>query len=494
MGEAGGLLQWLYSGFENTIAFVNEVLWGYVLIYGLLAVGIMFSVRLRFFQLFRFGELIRTVTRPPEKDSHGITPMQALMTSLASRVGTGNIAGVAVALYAGGPGALFWMWVVAFLGMATAYAESSLAQLYKVNDSNGMYRGGPAFYIAKGLNAPRAGMAFAICLLVVFGLVFNAVQANAIAESLNESFGFDKVSVGLFLAVLSGAVIFGGVRQIAKVAEVVVPFMALAYLGVALWILIANIDRVPEAMAMILRSAFGLEPAVGGVVGGMTAAMLNGVKRGLFSNEAGMGSAPNIAAVAIPSPHHPSSQGFVQSLGVFIDTLLICSATGVMILLSDALQPGSGITGSVLTQHAMAYHIGAYGKDFVAIAVFFFAFTSIIGNYSYAEGALTYMKIDTRTSLVLLRSAVLIFVVWGAYEKIGTVFDTADATMGVMASINLVAIVLLSGLVVKLTKDYFEQRKKGDPCFDLAQYPELKGQVEEDIWGTKPAEAAKNQA
>lgn len=483
MNADSGVLGWLYSLFVDPIAVINDVLWGYVLIYGLLAVGILFSVRLRFMQVFHFGELVRSVLRAPERDSSGITPFQALTTSLASRVGTGNIAGVAVALYTGGPGAMFWMWVVAFLGMATAYGESTLAQLYKVSDHNGTYRGGPAFYIARGLNAPRAGMAFAICLLVVFGLVFNAVQANAIAESMNESFGFDKVYIGLFLALLSGVVIFGGVRKIARVAEVVVPFMALIYLGIAVWIMLTNIGRVPEALMMIINSAFGLEPAVGGFVGGMTAAMLQGVKRGLFSNEAGMGSAPNIAAVAVPSPHHPSSQGFVQSLGVFIDTLLICSATGVMILLSDSLQPGSGVSGSVLTQQAMSYHIGSYGGDFIAIAVFFFAFTSIIGNYSYAEGAMTYLKLDNRIGMTVLRSLVLVFIVWGAYEKIGTVFDTADAVMGIMASINLVGITLLSGLVVKLTKDYFEQSKTGSPYFHLDQYPELKGQIDEKIWG-----------
>lgn len=212
------------------------------------------------------------------------------------------------------------------------------------------------------------------------------------------------------------------------------------------------------------------------------AAMLNGVKRGLYSNEAGMGSAPNIAAVAVPSPHHPSSQGFVQALGVFIDTLLICTATGVMILMSNALQV-TDATGTVLTQHALAYHIGPHGKDFVALAVFFFAFTSIIGNYSYAEGALTYLKLDNRVALTVLRVLVLVFILWGSYESLATVFDTADMTMGVMALINLVAIMLLSGLVVKLTRDYFNQLKTGEPNFRLSDYPELKGQIEDSIWG-----------
>lgn len=468
--------------YTEFVADVNTVLWGHVLIYALLAVGVYFSVRLGFLQVFRFPELVRSVTRTPRKDHHGITPIQALMTSLASRVGTGNIAGVAVAITTGGPGALFWMWLVAFLGMATAYAESTLAQLYKVSDHDGLYRGGPAFYISRGLKAPWAGTLFSVALLVVFGLAFNAVQANSIAESMQESFGFDRIHVGVFVAVLSGLVIFGGVRNIARVAEIIVPFMAVAYLGVALWVMIANIDQVPAAIMLILRSAFGLEQAAGGVMGGMMAAMLNGVKRGLYSNEAGMGSAPNIAAVAVPSPHHPSSQGFVQALGVFIDTLLICTATGVMILMSNALQV-SDANGTVLTQHALAYHIGPHGKDFIALAVFFFAFTSIIGNYSYAEGALTYLKLDNPVVLTLLRVLVLVFILWGSYESLATVFDTADMTMGVMALINLVAIMLLSGLVVKLTRDYFNQLKTGEPNFRLSDYPELKGQVEESIWG-----------
>ncbi|WP_273170168.1 sodium:alanine symporter family protein [Lautropia mirabilis] len=470
------------NAMTNAIDAINTVVWGYILIYGLLAVGIYFSIRLRFLQIFHFREFIRAVTRTPEKDSQGITPIQALTTSLASRVGTGNIAGVAVAVYTGGPGALFWMWIVALLGMATAYAESALAQLYKVNDHHGLYRGGPAFYISRGLKSPWAGAVFSVALLVVFGLVFNAVQANAIAESFSESFSLDRTQVGVALAVLSGIVIFGGIRNIARVAEVVVPFMAVAYLGVALWVLVANVDKIPDVLVLIVRSAFGLDQAAGGLVGGMTAAMLNGVKRGLYSNEAGMGSAPNIAAVAIPSPHHPSSQGFVQALGVFIDTILICTATGVMILMSDALQPGSGVTGTVLTQHALAYHIGEHGKDFVALAVFFFAFTSIIGNYSYAEGALTYLNINNKPCLFILRALVLVFIVWGAREAITTVFDAADAVMGIMAIINLVGISLLSGLVVKLTRDYFEQAKHGDPRFRLSDYPELKGQIEEEIW------------
>lgn len=462
----------------SIINFLNTVFWGYVLIYGLLAVGVFFTFRLKFVQFAHFGEMLRSIFQAPSTDRGGITPFQALCTSLASRVGTGNLAGVAVAIALGGPGAIFWMWVVALLGMATAYAESTLAQLYKVRDAEGNFRGGPAFYIAHGLKAPWAGALFSVCLIIAFGLVFNAVQANSIAEAVQGAFGIPKLAVGGAVAVLAGVVIFGGIKTIARVAEWVVPFMAVAYLGLALFVMVTHLSEVPAVFMLIVKSAFGIESAVGGVAG----AMLNGVKRGLFSNEAGMGSAPNIAASATPNPHHPSSQGLVQALGVFIDTLLICSATAFMILLSGVLTPGSALTGTPLTQAAMTVHLGSAGNAFIAVAIFFFAFTSIIGNYSYAENALSFLKLANKPGLTVLRLAALAFVMWGAYESVATVFDAADAAMGLMATINLVAICMLSGLVAKLTVDYFQQRKTGEPTLDPAMYPELKGQIDEDIW------------
>lgn len=460
------------------IGFLNTIFWGYVLIYGLIAVGIFFTIRLGFIQFRHFPELFRSVLAVPENDKSGITPFQALCTSLASRVGTGNLAGVAVALYLGGAGALFWMWVVATVGMATAYSESALAQLYKITDENGQYRGGPAFYIARGLKAPWAGAVFSVCLIVAFGLVFNAVQSNSIADAMQGAFGVEKVWVGVALAVLTALIIFGGIRQIAQVAEYIVPFMAVAYLGMAVYVVLANITEVPGVIALIVKSAFGLEQAAGGVAG----AMLNGVKRGLFSNEAGMGSAPNIAAVATPAPHHPSSQGFVQALGVFIDTILICTATGIMILLSGTLVPGSEVTGTQLTQAAMVQHIGEAGRYFIAIAIFFFAFTSIIGNYAYAENAMVFLKLNNKGAISALRIAVLLMVIWGAYTTVAVVFDAADAAMGLMATINLIAILALSGTVAKLTKDYFDQKKSGVPRFNPDQYPELDGKIEVAIW------------
>lgn len=465
------------------VDFLNSIIWGYVLVYGLLAVGLFFTVRLGFLQFLHFGEMIRAIRGSRESDVHGISPFQALCTSLASRVGTGNLAGVAVALYLGGAGAIFWMWMVALVGMATGYAESTLAQLYKQRDGKGQYRGGPAVYIAKGLGSPWAGGVFAVCLILSFGLIFNAVQANSIADAMQGAFGIPKLWVGVAVAVLAGVVIFGGLRSIVRFAELVVPFMAGIYILIALGIMVVNYDQVGEVLALIVKSAFGLSEATGGVAGSITAAMLNGIKRGLFSNEAGMGSAPNIAATATPAPHHPSSQGLVQAFGVFVDTIVICTATAVMILLSGVLEPGNGVTGTQLTQDAMAGHIGEFGNYFIAIAILFFAFTSIVANYTYAENALVYLGGDNALALNLLRSAALAMVVWGGYEAVVTVFNAADASMGLMASINLIAIVLLSGTVLKLTKDYLAQRKEGVvPHFKSRDYPELHQKIDSDIW------------
>ncbi|PPK60389.1 AGCS family alanine or glycine:cation symporter [Malaciobacter marinus] len=465
------------------IDFLNNIFWGYILIYGLLAVGVFFTIKLKFIQFVHFKEMFKSVFDKDETDESGISPFQALTISLASRVGTGNLAGVAVALYLGGAGAIFWMWIVALVGMATAYAESTLAQLYKIKDKNDQYRGGPAFYIAKGLKSPVLAAIFSISLILAFGLVFNAVQANSIAGAVSAAFGVEKLYVGFTVAAVTALVIFGGIKGIAKVAEIVVPFMAVIYLLLAIFTMIINYEAVPGILALIVKSAFGLEEAAGGVAGGVLAALLNGVKRGLFSNEAGMGSAPNIAAVATPAPHHPSSQGFVQALGVFIDTLLICTATAVMILLAGVLDPESGIKGIELTQLALSTHIGDAGVYFIAIAILFFAFTSIIGNYSYAENALTYLGIGNKLGVTILRFATIAMVIWGSYEKVQTVFNAADASMGLMATINLIAIVLLSGTVVKLTKDYLEQREQGkEPTFEAKYYPELKDKIDTTIW------------
>jgi len=463
------------------IDFLNTIFWDYVLIYGLLAVGIYFTIRLGLLQFLHFPEMWRCIRGSGDTDRDGITPFQALSVSLASRVGTGNIAGVAVALTAGGPGAIFWMWMVALVGMATAYAESTLAQLYKIHGSDGMYRGGPAYYISRGLKMNWLAGLFAVALILSFGLVFNAVQANSIAEAVEVAFGISPALVGVAVAVLSGLIIFGGIPQIARTAQMIVPVMAGLYLLAAIVVLAMNITVVPGILTGIVKSAFGLQEAVGGVAGGVMAAMMNGIKRGLFSNEAGMGSAPNIAAVAVPAPHHPSSQGFVQALGVFIDTILVCTATAVMILLADVI-PTEELTGVNLTQAALADHFGGFGHIFIAIAIFFFAFTSIIGNYSYAENAMVFLGAG-KPGILVLRVVALAMVIWGSLQTVQTVFNFADASMGLMATINLIAIVALSGTVAHVTRDYLRQRKAGqEPQFHIADHPGIAPGVKGDIW------------
>ncbi len=462
---------------------LNGILWNYVLVYGLLGAGLFFTIRLGALQFVHFREMLRVITSARSTDKHGITPFQALTVSLASRVGTGNLAGVAVALTLGGPGAIFWMWIVALVGMATAYSESTLAQLYKITTPSGEYRGGPAFYISKGLNAPWAGALFSVCLILSFGLVFVAVQSNSIAEALNGAFGVEKLWVGGVVAAAAAVVVFGGIKAIARVAEILVPVMAGGYLLIAVLVMVLNITEVPGLLWLIISSALGLQEAAGGVAGGVMAAMLNGIKRGLFSNEAGMGSAPNIAAVATPSPHHPSSQGLVQAFGCFVDTILVCTATALLILLSGVMT-GDGTTGMLLTQNALNVHLGAIGAYFVAIAIIFFGFTSILGNYSYAENAMVFLGLGGKVATNLLRAACLAMVVWGAMQTVTTVFNFADAAMGVMAVINLTAIILLSGTVYRLTKDYFGQRSAGqEPTFVLEEFEGKADGISSKIWG-----------
>lgn len=466
------------------VDFLNTILWGYVLVWGLLAAGLYLTFRLGFLQFRHFPELFRVIKSSRETSGSGITPLQALTISLASRVGTGNLAGVAVAITLGGPGAIFWMWMVALVGMATAYAESTLAQLYKVRNEAGSYRGGPAYYMWHGLNAKWMGYLFCIFFVFSFGLIFVSVQSNAIAEAADGAFGIPKLATGVVIALLAGVVIFGGIKSIANVADKVVPFMAGAYLLVALVVIVMNITEVPAMLALIVKSAFGMEQAAGGFAGGMTVALLNGVKRGLFSNEAGMGSAPHIAAVAVPEPHHPSSQGLVQALGVFIDTILLCTATALMMLLSGVMDWGPDMpTGMELTQVALSAHIGVVGPAFLAIAILFFAFTSILGNYAYSENVLEFLGLTGKVPLTVFRLMQMGMVVWGAAQPVAKVFNFADASMAIMAVINLIAVVLLSGTVIRLTKDYFAQRRAGqEPVFRISQHDGLDKGIDASIW------------
>ncbi|CAM4249064.1 alanine/glycine:cation symporter family protein [Vibrio agarivorans] len=469
----------------DIINLMNDLLWGSILVYLLVGVGIYFTVRLGFIQFRHFRHMFSVLRNSRKSDQAGISSFQALCTSLAARVGTGNMAGVAVALTVGGPGAIFWMWLIAMLGMATSFAESTLAQLYKTKDDDGNYRGGPAYYMEKGLGMRWMGVLFSIFLIIAFGLVFNAVQANSIASAMNTAFGWDEMYVGIAVVALSAVVIFGGIKRIARTAELIVPVMALAYLLLAMFIMLTNLEKLPDVLMLIFKSAFGLQEAAAGGLGyAIAQAMINGIKRGLFSNEAGMGSAPNAAASATPYPPHPASQGYVQMLGVFMDTVVICSATVAIILMSgEYLGTETAVTGIELTQRALSAQVGEWGAIFVAVAIFFFAFTSIIANYSYAETNLIFLEHNHKAGLGLFRIVVLGMVMFGALASLPVVWALADVSMGLMAIVNLVAILLLSGIVVKLAKDYNKQLAEGKvPTFDANEYPELRSQLEDGIW------------
>ena len=471
----------------NLIDPVSRVLYTYILIYLLVAAGIYFTIRTRFIQIRYFGRMLRQVLHSRE-NGDGISSFQAFCIGLASRVGTGNIAGVAIALTVGGPGAIFWMWVVAAIGMATALIEATLGQIFKVRADDGSFRGGPAFYIQRGLGSRAGGMLFAVLLVFTFGFAFNMLQANAISDVLNASHEIEVHWTTIGLVLLAAPVLFGGVKRVAKVAEFVLPLMALAYVTLALIIVAMHIGHLPQVLGQIIGGAFGFTQMAGGFTGGIAAAMLNGVKRGLFSNEAGMGSAPNVAATATVS--HPVKQGLIQSLGVFVDTMIICSATAFIILISgpeiyDPAAPGKR-AGAALTQAAIGSALGSWTTGLMTGLVFVFAFSSVLGNYVYAEINLFFLGAK-KNAIMIFRLLVLGAIALGATSKLATVWDIADIAMGFMALVNLVAIVLLGKWAFAAIRDYHRQSADGsDPVF-VAEQAGLPGVLEGDIWSGRLA-------
>lgn len=475
-----------YQGdyFVNTfLTVLNEYL-SALLICLLLGTGIYFTGRLGCLQIRQFSHMFALIKGSRGRSEEGISSFQALCTGLAARVGTGNLAGVALALSLGGPGAIFWMWIIALIGMATAFAESSLAQLYKSRDQQGNYCGGPAYYMEKGLGQRWMGILFSIFLIIAYGWVFNSVQSNSIAQAMQLAFGFKPLYVGLCIAALASTIIFGGNRAVSRVTEWMVPFMALAYLSLTGWVVITHFSQLPIILSLVFKSAFGWQEAGAGALAyTLKQALSNGVKRGLFSNEAGMGSAPNTAAAAEPYPPHPASQGYIQMLGVFLDTMVICSATATIILCSGTLENVQGIEGIELTQQAFSAVLGSWGSSFVALALFFFAFTAVIANYSYAENNLIFLKQQSQGKLLLFRLTVLGMMLFGAVANVPVVWTLADISMGLMAITNLVALALLSKTAIKLAKDYQLQRRQGKlPTFNADVYPEIINQLTPGIW------------
>ena len=463
---------------QHIIDVTNDLLWTYIMIAALIACALYFTVRSGFVQFRMIGEMIRQLAnsneRHHEQGKH-ISPFQAFAVSLASRVGTGNLAGVATAIAVGGPGAVFWMWVIALIGSANAFIESTLAQLYKCRTEDS-FIGGPAYYILHGLKCRWMAVLFSVLTILTFGFAFNTVQSNTLCEAVENAFGISHVYIGIAITVMTLIIIFGGIQRIAKVSSVIVPIMALGYILLALTIVVLNISQLPAVLELIFKNAFGVEQVVGGGVG---AALMQGIKRGLFSNEAGMGSAPNVAATA--STSHPVKQGLIQSLGVFTDTLIICSCTAFIILMSG-IELGGEMDGIRLTQEALTVQIGSAGRIFVAIAIFFFAFSSIIGNYYYGEANIKFVS-SSKKVLNIYRTLVCVMVMGGAIMSLQTVWSLADLTMGLMTLCNIAAIVLLGGQVFTLLKDYRKQKSEGkDPVFRKSEIKEFASNDAIESW------------
>lgn len=471
---------------ESIIKTIGDVLSDYALIPLLLLVAVYLTWRTRGVQFRMIGEMCRLLVAPKPKDGKSgrdsLSSFQAFMVSVASHVGTGNLAGVATAITLGGPGAVFWMWVIAIVGAATSFIECTLAQLFKIPDGEGGFRGGPAYYIHRGIGSRLWAVTFAVLISLTFGFAYNSVQSNTIVQAFSSSWGLNELVVTVCITALALIIIWGGIRSIARFSEWVVPIMAIAFVLVGIVIMVMNYQKIPGCFKMIVDSAFGLEQAVGGTMG---AAMAFGIRRGLFSNEAGEGSAPNAAATANVS--HPVKQGLVQALGVYTDTLLICSCTAFIILLSGV--PIGESEGIRLTQAAIdsEFHSVGIGATFVSVAIFFFAFTSIIANYYYGE---TNIKFITPRPIYvyLYRVAVAAMVFIGGLSSLGLVWSLADITMALMAICNLAAVLILGRYAFRALNDYRRQKKQGqNPVYYREVNPEIA-----DItlcWPSKSAES-----
>lgn len=467
---------------NELITAVNDVIWSYVLIVALVGCGLWFTWRTKFVQFRMVGEMLRLLTESAVdsvgdqvkgKEKRHISSFQAFAVSVATRVGTGNLAGVATAIVIGGPGAVFWMWLIALIGSATAFVESTLAQLYKQKHKDS-FIGGPAYYIQKGLKQRWMAILFAILITLQFGLSNNSIQANTICGAMQEAFGWSPIWVGVALATMALFIVFGGIQRIAKVSSVIVPLMAVGYIILALVIIIMNIHLIPHVFKVIILDAFGFSQIAGGSIG---AAMMNGIKRGLFSNEAGEGSAPNAAATA--STTHPVKQGLIQALGVFTDTLMVCSCTAFIILISGLYQVPE-LNGIALTQSALQSEIGSIGPMFIAVAIFLFAFSSIIGNYYYGEANIRFITQNNKVMTAYRIASAGLMVMFGALASFELVWNIVDLFMAFLTACNLIAIVLLGRYAFRLLDDYRQQKRQGikEPVFHRSKLPEIEDELE----------------
>lgn len=470
------------------LSFISEILWGSVMIYLLLGCGIWFTWRTGYIQFRYIRQFSKSLKRSLTPRAGGLTSFQVLCISLAARVGSGNLAGVALAITVGGPGAVFWMWVAAIIGMASSFAECSLAQLYKERDVEGQFRGGPAWYMSRGLGMRWMGVLFSLLLLAAYGLIFNTVQANSTAHALQYAFNVSGGVTGVVMALLTLLVIMRGLKGVARLSQWLVPFMATLWVLTCLLITLWHIVELPSIINLIIRSAFGWQEAAAGAAGyTVSQAITSGFQRSMFSNEAGMGSTPNAAAAAASFPPHPAAQGIVQMIGVLIDTIVICSASAMVVLLAGHGTKTTGYDGIQLIQHAMSVLVGDWGASFVAVVMILFAFTSIVANYIYAENNLIFLRWDKPWAIWLLRIATLSMVVLGSLLSLPVVWQMADVIMALMAITNLTAILLLSPVVRIIALDYLRQRKLGvTPIFDPDYYPEIAQQLAPESWDQPP--------
>ncbi|ASG56068.1 MAG TPA: sodium:alanine symporter family protein [Salmonella bongori] len=465
-------------------SFINEILWGSVMIYLLLGAGCWFTWRTGFIQFRYIRQFSRSLKGSLSPQPGGLTSFQALCTSLAARIGSGNLAGVSLAIAAGGPGAVFWMWVSAIIGMATSFAECSLAQLYKERDPTGQFRGGPAWYMARGLGMRWMGVVFALFLLVAYGLIFNSVQANSVAHALHFAFDIPPLISGIALAFCSLLIIIRGIRGVARLMQWFIPLIALLWVAGSIMICFWHIEQMPAIIASIVKSAFGWQEAAAGAAGyTLTQAITSGFQRGMFSNEAGMGSTPNAAAAAASYPPHPVAQGIVQMIGVFSDTIIISTASAMIILLAGNHASHASTEGIQLIQHAMVSLTGGWGASFVALIVILFAFSSIVANYIYAENNLFFLRLHNARTIWLLRLTTIGMIVAGTHLSFPLIWQLADVIMACMAITNLTAILLLSPVVYTLANDYLRQRKLGvRPQFDSQRFPDIEPQLAPGTW------------
>lgn len=459
---------------QNILA-VSDVIWTYCLVALLIGCGVYFTWKTRFVQFRMIREMVRLITDSATtlKGEKHISSFQAFAVSVATRVGTGNLAGVATAIAIGGPGSVFWMWIIALIGSASAFVESTLAQLFKEKHKDS-FVGGPAYYILKGLRLKWMAALFAVLISITFGLSYNSIQSNTICSAMQQAFGINPLWMGVITAALSLVVVFGGIHRIAKVSSILVPIMAVGYFLLAFTVVIMNIAILPDILLQIVKGAFGVEQFAGGTLG---ATMMTGIKRGLFSNEAGEGSAPNVAATAHVS--HPVKQGLIQALGVFTDTLLVCSCTAFIILLSSDYAT-NGLNGIALTQASLQNEIGTTGPIFVAIAVCLFAFSSIIGNYYYGEANIRFLTPKKSTLNTYRVFSAGIVVLFGAIASLDIVWNIGDVCMACLAACNLIAIICLGKYAFRLLDDYRFQKKKGikDPVFTKDKLPEIADRIE----------------